>query len=276
MRYNESNDAIFAFEYNNESNLVFDSNADYYFNLTCIIAPNVFEKSNLFYNYSKLDNININFFNYYAPNYNESLDFPGISIERAEDDTCYTITPTKIFTESDYFTKSDAFSFTNSFTQTDAFSLSSIFTVSTLYTPVFSHSSVFPASKAFTSSNAFTLSGAFTYSSSFTDSFFKTGSNTFTKSDTFFYSFQYQTKISNPQKTEYNMGASDKDRSKKKTDQGLVLLYVCLALLIVLLIVVITFAICKTQKPVPEKPEEPDIHDEFFFPDFENLEENNV
>ena len=73
--------------------------------------------------------------------------------------------------------------------------------------------------------------------------------------------------------TAFNMGAGSKDGKGTKTDQGYVFLYVVIALLAVSLIVAITFAICKVQKPsVPEETAEPEVHDEFFFPDFENID----
>ena len=54
----------------------------------------------------------------------------------------------------------------------------------------------------------------------------------------------------------------------------MVTLYVCAALLALLLIIVTIFAICKTHQPIAEESIPAEAHDEFYFPDFENVDDH--
>ena len=201
---------------------------------------------------------------------------------------CHLVTPSLIFTNSEEFTHSHIFTYSNVFTDSHAFTASfdfyptSAFTKSNTFSETsffsesfyFTRSSQFSSSIIFTESKYFTQSKDFTqsiaYSSTFEQTSVFTMSNAFSNSLNFSSSEYWRTPINNPEMTLYNMGASNKDGKGTKTDQGFVFIYVIVALIAVLLIATITFAICKAQKPIIEDSVTPEVRDEFFFPDFEN------
>lgn len=265
------------------NNYIKDTESNY-LELDCVIAEYINNYPNLalFQGYSGFGNIIIIINNLYAPNLIsiESYDwkYSNFSFFRIDYSDCYY--PTDKFTISEEFSESIEFTKTISFSESKSFSSSLFFIPSLIFSSSndFTPSTQFTYSIAFSESEDFTRSIDFTYSSFFTksDSFVSTinftNSDAFTSSNEFTPSSEFRTRIPHPKVTTYNIGFGLRDEKGTRTDTGMVTIYVCAALLAVLLITVIIFASCKVHQTIPEELP-PEVHDEFYFPDFDNLED---
>lgn len=246
----------------------------YLLELDCIIAENIRSTDYfaLFSNHTNSCEIFIIINNIYAPNITGSWSYVDyIDIHTSNNTLCYIPSPTPLFSSTEDFSYSLFFSQTGNFSSSCPFSETSVFTETTDFTnsAEFSNSNVFTYTLEFEETWEFTSSKEFTKSNGFA------ATSCFTPSRPFTPSSEYRSRIPRPSITNYNMGIGTKDGKGTKNDLGLATIYVCIALLAVLLIVVIVFTICKTRKPTVERNVRVNQPDEFYFPDFDNLEEPN-
>lgn len=259
-----------------------DGQANHYLTLDCAIIDCAKDDTNILYYLRESDEevtsygIFIELLNYLVLSQNETVfQFPYdpqfFNSTLAKNIECFIPTPTPTLSSSEEFSVTIEFSNSNNFTKSDIFSESADFSESTYFT----NSIAFTDSMVFTYTLEFEETWEFTSSKKFTSSSEFTPSSKFTPTQPFTPSSEYRSRIPHPTITNYNMGIGTRNGKGTKTDLGLVTIYVCIALLAVLLIVVIVFAICKTRQPTVERNAHVNQPDEFYFPDFDNFDEDN-